>query len=152
MIRLDYQLSASWNRTLSQVDLAVAPADSLHYDLFLGDVDFRIGDLDFSAGRGWIPIIDFAVCLRNILQELGGGGASGEFEFTESDDRICFQRAGRQIAVTTTYAPGVAMVDIRELAAELDSFIARLRTELLQLYPDLVENGAFNAIMGDLLR
>jgi len=51
-------------------DLRDVGETELHYDQFLGDVVFRVDDLDVSALWGRIPGIDFAACLNRIAEEL----------------------------------------------------------------------------------
>jgi len=62
MITLDYRLSPlPGDRT--DRELVSASESELRYSLFLGDVVFRVGDADFSANWGWVPVLDFALGL-----------------------------------------------------------------------------------------
>ena len=62
MIKLEYGLDPSWDRTPADRDLSTADDSELHYDLFLGDVVIQIDGVDFSARWGWVPVLDFAIC------------------------------------------------------------------------------------------
>src|SRR5688500_9690897 len=84
------------------VDLAGANEQTLHYDLFLGDIVFRVNEIDMSADWGWIPIIDFARCLYHIAKELESG-CQDSFEFTESEHRIEFIPQHSDVEIRTTY-------------------------------------------------
>lgn len=64
-ITLDYRLSPFWNKETDRADLSSADASDLHYKLFLGDMVFRIGESDFSAPWGWVPVLVF--CCRTAL-------------------------------------------------------------------------------------
>jgi hypothetical protein len=68
-IVLAARLDPAWNR--AEVDLANATETDLRYRSLLGDVEFRIGDADFSAQRGWIPLLDFAIGLTGLLALYG---------------------------------------------------------------------------------
>lgn len=39
----------------------------------LGDVAFKVGDADFSANRGWVRVLDFALVLEHLTDDLGKG-------------------------------------------------------------------------------
>ncbi|TXK17708.1 hypothetical protein [Homoserinibacter sp. GY 40078] len=81
------------------------PAIALHYDCFLGDIRFEVGDLDFSTHCGWAPVLDFAICMAALLDGLEAGGDQ-VFEFTESDATIDMKRSDRIVELTASYSPG----------------------------------------------
>src|SRR3712207_3536434 len=85
MIHLGYQLSPLWRARNSGADYQRADEGALRYDLFLGDVLFKIDEVDLSARWGWIPVIDFALTLHLMTDALEPNQTK-IFEFTESDD------------------------------------------------------------------
>ena len=61
---------------------------------------------DLSANWGWIPLIDFALALREIAEALAVEEGSEIFEFTESEATLKFKRQGHEVAISGSYAPG----------------------------------------------
>jgi hypothetical protein len=135
MLTFDYVLDPAWDR--AEVDLAAADEMVLRYDCFLGDVVFVVGEADFSARWGWVPILDFAVALDGIVDLLVG---EGRFEFTESDAAIDFRRDGDVVQVSTNYMPGSAVVPLVELQAATDAFLRRVVADLTARHPELARN------------
>jgi hypothetical protein len=54
-VMLAARLDPTSNR--AQIDFSSASATDLRYRSLLGDVEFRIGDADFSTQWGWIPLL-----------------------------------------------------------------------------------------------
>lgn len=138
-VRLDYSLSASWNRSAPRA-LAEAEEWVLRYRCFLGDVIFVIDDVDMSALWGWVPVLDFALALEWISQRLADGEASERFDYTESEATITFRRTGGQVEIDPSYAPGVARVGLTELRRETRGFLDRVLADLVGRHPDLAAN------------
>lgn len=145
MIKLDYSLDPSWERKLAEIDLRSVGRDELHYDLFLGHVTFQIDGHDFSASWGWVPVLDFAVCLKTIVEGLAIG-RSEAFEFTESDAKLQFERRDDSVHLSANYVPDLAEVAYDELLTEVRAFAARVIEELARLYPPLIANQAFQSL------
>ena len=64
MIKLDYKIDET--DLTADGDLSSSSIDSdtkLHYYAFYGDITFIVDGADFSAKWGWVPVLDFAVCL-----------------------------------------------------------------------------------------
>lgn len=99
------------------LDPATADEDEIRYYLFHGDIEFQVGDVDFSTKWGWVPVLDFAIFMARISASLAKGEPTETFGFTESAAEIHFVRDGRSARVTTSYEPGVAHVDLIDFAA-----------------------------------
>lgn len=140
MMRLDYSLSPSWNRTAVD-SLANATDQVLRYRFFLGDLTFVIDEVDLSAPWGWVPVLDFALALEAISDALAGGVASDElFEFTESDASIRFRAIGDKVEVEASYAPGIASVDLGVLRQQARRFSDRVLADAIGRHPELGAN------------
>jgi hypothetical protein len=126
--------------------LRAATDSELRYDLFLGNVVFRIGDADFSADWGWVPVLDFALGLEHAIGELLRGRRIVEFEFTESERVIQFQRQNDDIVVSASYAPYGADIALGELADAMRSFRKQVIEDLSSRYPALRMNSAMRRI------
>jgi hypothetical protein len=139
MVSLDYQLDPSWNRPTGEADLAHATELALRNDYFLGDIMVRIGEFHLRTRLGWLPVLDFAVTLRETADSLHLD-EEGAYEFTESDAKISFDRQGERIRVTSTEAPGAGEAPFLEFARAARAFARKVITDLCARYPSLVEN------------
>ena len=144
MVTLDYKLSADWNPY--ELDLRSADEMTLRYDAFPGDIVFRIDDADFSAQWGWVPILDFALALRTIVERLDGHDRE-LFEFTESGATIGFRRDGGTIEISTSYASAIARAPLFELSNAVDTFIDELADALETQHPELADNEFFTDLV-----
>ena len=114
----------------------------LRYDCFLGDLQFKVGDLDFSTHWGWVPVLDFALGISSLLDLLEPGD-SRVFEFTESEAVIQLSRIGDSVEVASSYSPGTARVDAEELRAAVRDFVRNLGRRLGAKHPSLLQNAEF---------
>src|SRR5438552_13405056 len=141
MITIDFLLSPAWRAKNMGVNLASADNASLRYEVLLGDIIFKTGQCDLSAKWDWIPLIDFATSLRQIVDELiEKDGTETIYEFTESDATLEFKREGSAIIVSASYAPCHATVPLVELAAAIDSFSRRILETISREFPSLLQN------------
>lgn len=148
-IILDYEISEKRDPGATGPDLRSADEITLRYDCFLGDVVFRVGEADFSARWGWVPVLDFAMGLRAILSNLTEGH-SQTFEFTESDARIGFKRQGPSVDIEADYAPERAQVSYSDLSKEADQFLLRVIRDLERSHPELAENAVVASLSREL--
>lgn len=137
MIELDFRLQPSDRR---DVDLAAAEEWVLRYDLFLGDIVFRTVEWDASTSWGWVPILDFALGLRSIVDDLEGPASRSAFEFTESDATIEFRREGNEVWISASYAAGEVSAPLSDLTSAVHGFLRRVLTRLVDDDPRLAEN------------
>jgi hypothetical protein len=138
-IALDYTLDPSWKRDWEQLDLSSVDESTLHYNCFLGDVAFMVNGISFGTKRGWVPVLDFALCLRESVRALTNGDHA-TFEFTESGDTIEFTRHNDEIDVESSYTAPRAQTSYVELSREVERFVVRVLDELQEAYPELRDN------------
>ena len=133
-MRLDYRLSEEWDET----DLSAVEETDLRYSAASGDIVLQTDQTDLSANWGWIPLIDFALALREIAETLASAEACGTFEFTESDATLEFERQGQDVAISGSYAPGeLIVVPLPVFREQVREFARRLDAELLAKHPEL---------------
>jgi hypothetical protein len=138
-MHLDYTLSGSWDKDPSF--LTSANESDLRYYAFPGDIILRKEQTDLSTDWGWVQLVDFALGLRGILETIESeGGTEAEFEFTESDATLRFNRHGYDVIVSGSYAPGKILVPLSEFKKQIAEFTRRLDAELVRKQPDLREN------------
>ena len=122
--------------------------EDLLYRVALGNLIFHVGDKDFSANWGWIPLVDLAASFVEIVRKLEGGSPSETFEFTESDAWVRFERMGAKVLVSSSYGDGVAEIALHSASAAVKSFRERLRSDLDRLHPQAAHNPAVRKLLG----
>lgn len=141
MIKLDYRLSSEWTSGAWTFDLATADETVLRYQALTGDQIFLVGETDFSAPWGWVPLLDFAASLVAIARRLTSerNGLSS-YDFTESEAQIQFASRDGIITISSNYSEGTAVVSFDELQYATNSYASCLLRDALKLYPSLEKN------------
>ena len=142
-MHLDYRLNED-----RETDWSSVTEEDLRYRVALGNLVFHVGDKDFSADWGWLPLVDLAASFAEIVRKLEGGSPSETFEFTESDAWVRFQRKGDKVSVSTSYGEGVAEIALHSASAAVKSFLDRLRSELDRKHPQAAHNPAVRRLLG----
>jgi hypothetical protein len=137
-MRIDFRLSEDWNE--DSANLATAEETDLRYYVAPGDVVLSTDQTDLSANWGWIPLIDFALALREIADALSEAEGGETFEFTESEATLQFDRIGDKVVITSSYAPGEIAVPLLVFSDQVNEFARRLDKELLQKHQELEMN------------
>jgi hypothetical protein len=99
---------------------------------------FTIGSCDFSTEEKRLPLIDFALSLKAVVQVLSDGAGEETLRFTENEDEITFKRLADDLAVTASYATRTATTPFAALRVEADHFGRRLSRDLEMLFPQLL--------------
>jgi len=134
-MRMDFRLSEDWDEDFA--DMGTVEETDLRYYVAPGDVVLGTEQTDLSADWGWIPLVDFALALREIADALSEAEGTETFEFTESEATLQFDRVGDKVVITSSYAPGEISVPFSEFRKQVDDFAQRLDRELLQKHPEL---------------
>jgi|SRR5215469_2660098 len=142
-MHLDYRLSED-----RETDWSSVTEEDLRYRVALGNLVFRVGDKDFSADWGWIPLVDLAASFTEIVRKLEAGSASETFEFTESDAWVRFEKKGEKVLVSTSYGEGVGEIALHSASEAVKSFRERLRSELVRKHPQAAHNTAVKNLLG----
>ena len=138
---LSYRLSEKWDE--DSTDLSTVAETDLRYYVAPGDIILRADQADLSANWGWIPLIDFALALREISEALAGAEGSETFEFTESEATLEFKRQGQEMEISASYAPGVVIVPLPVFTKQVRKFAQQLDAELLAKRPELGRNPVY---------
>jgi hypothetical protein len=142
-MHLDYRLNED-----RETDWSSVTEEDLRYRVALGNLIFHVGNKDFSADWGWIPLVDLAASFAEIVRKLEGGSASETFEFTESDAWVRFERKAEKVVVSTSYGEGKGEVALYSASAAVKSFRERLRSELVRKHPQAAHNVAVRKLLG----
>jgi hypothetical protein len=136
-------------------DYRRADTRALRYDLFCGDVYLAdtVADRELSTAWGWVPVLDFAWALCDIVERLDrdprGSRAPGpyraELDFTESTELMRFERRFGSVDIRADWAPAgepPLTFSHTELRRESRDFLHDLLADLVDLHEDLGENPA----------
>ena len=140
-MHLDYRLSEKWDE--DSTDLSTVAETDLRYYVAPGDIILRSDQTDLSANWGWIPLIDFALALREISEALAVAEGDETFEFTESEATLEFKRRGQEMEISGSYAPGEIIVPLPVFTKQVSEFAQRLDAELLAKRPELGRNPVY---------
>ena len=139
-ILLEYTVSKP-SSAEAGIDLASADEATLRYNAFPGDVMFGVGDADLSARWGWIPLLDFAAAISNVVDCLEDGSGEETLDFTESDDVIRFARTSDEdIVISATYTSDIGKTTLGELRLAVRTFAKELYADLTDQHPNLKRN------------
>lgn len=149
MMRVDFQLSDEWRTKVTDEQIATADEAYLRYEFMPGDIILLADVCDFSARWGWIPILDFATCLRAIARELEQRpDATSSFEFTESTDSIFFARDKDVVTISASYVTCSAEVPISDFREAVADFLDRVASEAIKRFPAIATNQHFLRLLG----
>lgn len=152
VIDLGYSLSRRFPDP-PQTDYRTADVRALRHDLFCGDVylaDVK-ADRELSTAWGWVPVLDFAWALCDIVEQLdrdprGNRSATprfAELDFTESTDCLLFERRFGWVEVTADWVPAdepPLTFNHGALRREARDFLHDLIADLADLHEGLAGN------------
>jgi hypothetical protein len=142
-MHFDYRLSEDWDE--NSTDLTAAEETDLRYYVATGDIILRKDQTNLSGRWGWVPLIDFALAMREISEALAAGEGSRTFEFTESEAKLLFERRGQEMTISGSYAPGEIIIPFTTFVEKARDFAIRLDAELLAKRPELGQNPVYQA-------
>lgn len=107
---------------------------SLRYELFLGSLIFKNGSQQLFLDWNWIPILDFALCLLKITSELSESPIENEkeFDFTESDERIKFEKNESIIKISFSFSNEIFESTIEDLQNVSHDFYKKVVFDILK--------------------
>ena len=89
----------------------------------------------------------FALGLEYVARELRQGKEKAEFDFTESESTIRFQRDEGEIFISASYAPHRTVVNLEDLVKAVRAFLKRVVDDLSLLHPQLRMNSTMRNLM-----
>lgn len=154
MLDIGYSLSRRFPDP-PQTDYRTADVKTLRHDLFCGDAyiaDTRT-DRELSTTWGWLPVLDFAWALCDIVERLdedprgsrSPGPQEAELDFTESTDCMLFERRFGWVDITADWIPAdepPLTFSHTELRREARDFLHDLVADLNDMHDGLEDNPA----------
>ena len=147
MLDLSYRLVKPLEEFGDPDTVAKATEVDFRFRIALGDLILASPPYDFGARWGWVPLIDFVVCVREILNRLRQGGTRSQFEFTESEATLTFARHEADLVITASYAPGRIRIPLASFEERLRWFEGALRADLVKQHPALEHHPVFNRLL-----
>jgi hypothetical protein len=149
VIELGYSLSTRFPDP-PQTDYRSAGVRSLRYDLFCGDVYLEADGRDLSTDWGWVPVLDFAWALCDVVEQLDrdpqGSRASAvqsaDLDFTQNTELLRFARRFGWVEIGATWLRDAepAVVRHAELRREARDFLQDVLADLIDLHDGLADN------------
>ncbi|MEU6174966.1 hypothetical protein ABZ832_24030 [Streptantibioticus parmotrematis] len=151
MIDLGYSLSRRFPDP-PQTDYRTADVRSLRHDLFCGDVYLAEDERELSTAWGWVPVLDFAWALCDIVEQLDrdpmGSRAArpqrAELDFTQSTERLRFVRRFGWVDVTADWVEDEPPLSLNhgDLRREARDFLHDVVADLVDMHDGLADNPA----------
>lgn len=137
---------------VQQVEWVHIEPIELHYDHFLGDIIIKINSIEIGADWGWVPVLDFAICMNSIVKSLDLNHSQA-FEFTESEAMINLVRISQDELVIT---PNFGIYENQKIEVNYHEFVESLRRlfddmikYLLREIPGLRKNPQFKSFINE---
>jgi hypothetical protein len=147
MLNLDFTFSDQWNETVDPLAMEKMSEIDIRYRAALGNLILVVNGVDCSAAWGWIPMLDLAVALSDIRNELARRAKASEtFEFTENEAAITIQRSGDIVRITTNYAPCSESIRFSEFDLRVNEFREKVFRETAMRFPALSGSEAFRTL------
>ncbi|MFI8854098.1 hypothetical protein ACIGW3_28425 [Streptomyces sp. NPDC053499] len=154
MLDIGYALSRRFPDP-PQTDYRSADVHALRHDLFCGDIYLAdtATDRELSTAWGWVPVLDFAWALCDIVEELDSdprgsrspGPHRATLDFTESAELLRFTRRFGWVEITADWTPddeGPLSFSHDELRREARDFLHDLVADLSDMHEGLEANPA----------
>jgi hypothetical protein len=152
MIDLGYALTdpavlAGWERSH---DVATADPGELLWSGFPGSIRIATAEGELAPGFDWVPLLHFARSLILVMDSLTDPGSSTSYAFTESVERLRFDRARELVQISATFSDTVLTTTMPELSDAVRRFAQSLLDDLTARYPGLTGNPAAATLRMDL--
>ncbi len=146
MIELGYQIRDDSYMETYAVKPEKLDEGNLLYQCFLGDIVFKGEGVDFSAPWGWVPVLHFALVMRDIAQGLAKH-PDEQYEFTESEATISFRKTDEAVQITASYAPGSIEVSLKQLTDSSEKLLDDIVSNLTKAHPDIKNNATLQRLV-----
>lgn len=154
MIELGFDIKGypgSGRKIEAEPDLDLVSSPDLVQGAFMGDAVFKVGAVDFSTKFGWVTLLDWCLRLTVSLDDLATKD-SRQFEFSESDDFVAFERRQGDLLISCSYDLAVATVGYGELKSAVRDFVDDRLKWIEREFPAAMRNQAMPDVFSRLRR
>ncbi|MCE6991160.1 hypothetical protein [Dyadobacter sp. CY323] len=112
--------------------------DEIHYDFLLGSLSLLASDAEIDMEWDWIPLLDFAYCMKEIVFALKKYDVAFEiFEFTENSEILKFSLHNDQLKVSASFSSifiDTSLTDFESAVMDFHLSISNyIRTNVIEL-------------------
>ncbi len=126
-------------------------ASALRYSMFMGTIILRNNRDQIFIEE--IPLFDFLLCLEQVCKELSKNEIGmAEFEFTESDEKLIFERTNTELLIRVTFSEEILKANFIDFQNQVKIFHHQLLEDIAKTEPTIYENKSFLNFLNDLGR
>lgn len=97
--------------------------EDIRYSFLLGNITLVSSDVKIEMEWEWIPLLDFAYCLKEIKSNLKKNNSTKEsFEFTENAETLEFIRKENELKISASFSSIIIMTDWDIFEKAVDDF------------------------------
>ncbi|QQD11623.1 hypothetical protein [Sphingobacterium sp. UDSM-2020] len=97
--------------------------EEISYSFLLGNVSLISSNAMIEMDWEWIPLLDFAYCLKAIAKNITINDKSKEcFEFTENAETINFSKEVNQLKISASFSPVVILTTVKDFEIATTEF------------------------------
>ncbi|MCE1169583.1 MAG: hypothetical protein LWX70_15980 [Sphingobacteriia bacterium] len=139
MMRIEYSFSDS-----NTTNIIKADEMALRYNLFLGSLTLKKDNHSILIDWDWVPLLDFALCLLEIYKKLSNQSSGlQEFEFTESDAKLIFEKSIDKINIAASFSNETLETSFEEFQIATKKFYKDVINDILVKNKEIKENATF---------
>lgn len=118
MLRIEYKIITPYFGEIEDIT-----DEEIHYDFLLGSISLFSPDAVIEMEWEWIPLLDFAYCLKNIAKNiLPNYKAVENFEFTENAETLEFSKEAEQLRISASFSPIVISASVIDFDMAITEF------------------------------
>ncbi len=138
MFRIDYYI----NHDNIENNQPITDGD-IRYHLFAGGLFFRNESTTVSMDWDWVPVLDVAICFTVIDNNFRNNINANEFDFTESNEKIFFNKINDQIQIATSFTSEIFSLTTSEFHNAVVSFSGDVCQDIQSRSHEIAQNPIF---------
>jgi len=100
MLRIEYKIITQYLGEIEDIT-----DEEIHYDFLPGNVSLLSSNIAIEMEWEWIPLLDFAYCLKRIVSKLKTNDNTEElFEFTENAETLKFSKQQGSLKIFASFS------------------------------------------------
>jgi hypothetical protein len=118
MLHIEYKIIDEFAGEINNIS-----DEEISYSFLLGNLSLISSDTKIEMDWEWIPLLDFAYCLKTIANNITINEKSKEcFEFTENAETIEFSKEANQLKVSASFSPVVILTTVKDFEIATTEF------------------------------
>lgn len=116
MFSIDYKITNNYS-----FETGAISDEEIRYDLLLGNVSFVDDANVIEMEWEWIPLLDFAYCLHEIVNNLKDNDTE-YFEFTENVDVLKFLKKDEYLEISSSFSTIIIDITFKDFENAVNIF------------------------------